>query len=109
MPKNLKKVGIFLIIVGIFIWFIGLLFFGGANYFSSNFDFNTGSIAAFAGFFLMFFGGLFVIVGIIMLFYFSIGKTSKRIAKETASAAEIRTEALGRGLAKGLKKGFNEK
>lgn len=75
----------------------------------SNFDFSIGPIAAFAGFFLVFLGGSFVIVGIIMWFYSSIGKTSKRITKETASAAEISTEALGKGLAKGLKKGFNEK
>ena len=106
-----KKLGYVLIIIGLISGAVGFLIMIGSSVFLFNSDsnFGLGVGGAMVGFLFSAAGLIFVFSGIIIISYFSAGKTSTYMAKKTAKATKISTEAFGEGLAKGLKKGFQKK
>ena len=106
-----KKLGYFLIVIGAISGAVGFLIIMGSSVFLFNSDsnFGLGVGGAMIGFLFSAAGLISIFSGIIIISYFSSGKTSTYMAKKTAKATKISTEAFGEGLARGIKKGLRKK
>lgn len=90
--KIATAVGICLLAVGII-----LVAYGWSNFFGGGFEQATTMSR------LLFVGGVFIMIGISLIWWSNIRLIYKYIAKETAPAVEIAGGAVGRGITTGIK------
>ncbi len=104
--KSGKILGIVLVCVGIILAIIGVI-----SFFSATGSMNPRGIfvGAGLGMILIFVGVLLLIIGGVIIYLASIGKIFTYVTTETALGVETASHALGKGLARGVKKGLKQK
>ena len=96
MSNSKKVLGWALLSLGVLIILPGFLAFANA---ATNFNLFGGAMSMA----LFFVGGIFIIIGGLLVFFMHVGKVHSHLAEQTASGIEKTSEALGRGLKKGFK------
>jgi|APSaa5957512622_1039677.scaffolds.fasta_scaffold31834_4 hypothetical protein len=96
MSNSKKVLGWALLSLGVLIILTGFLSFANA---ATNFNLFGGAMSMA----LFFVGGIFIIIGGLLVFFMHVGKVHSHLAEQTAPGIEKTSEALGRGLKKGFK------
>ena len=98
MVNSKQLLGVVLLIAGIVVVLFG--FFSFTNAASGGGGFSSGASAIVS----IFIGAIIAIIGGFILFFTSIGKLHKHLASQVAPGLEKTSEAIGKGLSKGLNK-----
>ena len=100
-------IGVILIVIGLALAIFGLTSFMGSTQDPENL--MGGFTGASSGIFLIFIGGVLIIIGAAIIYLANIGKIFSYMTKETAPGIEKGSHALGKGLASGIKEGLKNK
>jgi hypothetical protein len=99
--------GVILLVIGLALAILGLTKFTGSTQNTENL--MGGFASASSGIFMIFIGGVLIIIGVAIIYLVNIGKIFSYVAKETSPGTEKITHAVGKGLASGIKEGIKNK